>query len=65
MVTHAAAAIIKISKRCGIPAKELREKFSEIFSDGCILRRITSAPIGTPQYDETFGFIERIKNTEY
>ena len=65
MVTHAATAIIKISKRCGIPAKELREKFSEIFSDGCILRRITSAPIGTPQYDETAGFIERAKNIDY
>ena len=65
IVTHATEAIIKISKRCGIPAKELREKFSEIFSDGYILSRITSAPSGTPQYDETAGFIERAKNINY
>ena len=65
ILTHATEAIIKISKRCGISAKELREKFSDVFSDGYILRRITSAPVGTPQYDETAGFIERIKNVNY
>lgn len=64
IVTHAAEAIVKIGKRCGIPAEELRGKFNDIFSDGCILGKITTAPKGSPQYDETFGFIERIKNTE-
>jgi hypothetical protein len=65
VVTHAAEAIVKIGKRCGIPAKELRDKFNDIFSDGYILGKITTAPKGSPQYDETLGFIERIKKTNY
>jgi hypothetical protein len=65
VVTHAAEAIVKIGKRCGIPAKELRDKFKDAFSDGYILGKITTAPEGSPQYDETFGFIERIKNVDY
>ena len=65
VVTHAAEAIVKIGKRCGIPAGELRDKFKDVFSDGYILGKITTAPIGSPQYDETLGFIERIKNVDY
>jgi hypothetical protein len=65
VVTHAAEAIVKIGKRCGIPAKELRDKFNDIFSDGYILGKITTAPKGSPQYDETFGFIERIEKINY
>ena len=65
MVTHAAAAIAKITEKLGGSPLTLREKFIEIFSDGHILRKITTAEIGSPGYDETKLFIERMMTVDF
>lgn len=65
MVTHAAVAIVKITEKLGGTALILRKRFRDVFSDGYILGKITTAPIGSPQYDETKLFIERMMKVDF
>lgn len=65
MITHATEAAIKIAKRCSVPATWLRARLEEAFADGRLLRSVTTAPEGTPEYDETLQFIERVRGVDY
>ena len=65
MVTHAAVAIVKITEKLGGSVLDLRKRFRDIFSDGYILGKITTAPLGSPQYDETWGFMERMMKVDF
>lgn len=66
MFTHAAAALVKIHRRYGLPMDALHRQFVRMLEEGALVRRIAPhcRPEQTP-YEETVSFLkEMIKATQ-
>ena len=61
MFTHAAAALVKLHRRHGLPLKALREGFAHLLQSGEAVRRIVYRPeLKQSAYEETVSFLEQM-----
>ena len=56
LFTHAAAALLKLSRREGLDMRALHGDFERLFSDETVIRRVTDAPPDSPIYIEIADF---------
>ena len=63
MLTHAAAALVKIHKRCGIPALSLGRRFEQLLAEGKVVERIVpNRELHKAPYVETVEFLSYISS---
>lgn len=64
MFTHAAAALVKLHRRLGLPTNALHREFARLLEEGDVVRRIAPncRPEQTP-VEETLSFLEKMVKT--